>query len=1014
MSVVRAGPGSAPVSLDEFLRAHQVEGSKASTHTCFGDTFGAYYISAADSEAFLDSYVDGLFSGGGAGIGLVERHRDLGPVVIDLDLRYRAGARESEQRLLRGAAAEEGHSAFGRGGGRVGAAEGGVARHWSPGGSGAAGEEEGGGGGGGYAPSGGAGADAGSDAPEGRRHDRRLLRRFVISYFRELAKWVALPREGLEVFVMEKPLPVFGGGVIKDGVHIVVPDAVTHPRVQHLVRRAFLPALAKVFQELGHTNTVEDVFDESVLQRNGWMMYGASKPGQPPYDVVEVVRVVPAPEREGGWDSPGLEQVAFRRPRTPAEVRALVSRLSLRNKDEELPLLPGRVEDVDKAMRLESKAREQIRTNPMLNETVTARAGAAAEDLELAQRLVALLDSRRADAYQSWMRVGWCLHNIDHRMLREWEEFSRRSNKHEPGLCEQLWEHMVIQKEGGLGLGSLHRWAREDAPMEFERMARDRMCGKVRVAMSGTHHDVAVVIWAMYNERFVCSSVSRGIWYEFRDHRWSFCDSGVSLRRLLPVDVGNRFLDEAARCGAAARQIRSGDGPEAAAEHDRLTNMAAKLTDVARKLKSISFKEAVMKELRELMYRSNFESNLDSKPHLVGFENGVYDLQMEEFRAGAPEDMLSFSTHVDYIAFDPEAAMVREIMGFFSQIQPNARVREYMLRMLGSFINGSIREEKFRFWTGVGSNGKSITVDLFERAFGDYCAKLPVSLITQRRAQSNSATSEVARLKGKRFACLQEPGHDEVLNVGLMKELTGGDRIMARALYQEPIEFRPQMKLIMVCNTLPEVPSDDHGTWRRLEATKFDSKFVECPDPGRPNEFLLDDKIIERLDGWAPYLMGMLVHYHSVYQRLGNKAPPEVLEPTRLYRQSQDVVQQFIDERLEVGPERTIEIETMYDSWKEFVRAAGFASCPIVKRHDFVMAIVRHLPGATTLHNRLLRGAARRVRPPPGTGEGTGEEGEEAGEEAGEGARGGAKAGKQEEPEGAYGAYMGEAGQGAS
>ncbi len=61
--------------------------------------------------------------------------------------------------------------------------------------------------------------------------------------------------------------------------------------------------------------------------------------------------------------------------------------------------------------------------------------------------------------------------------------------------------------------------------------------------------------------------------------------------------------------------------------------------------------------------------------------------------------------------------------------------------------------------------------------FGDYCCTLPVSLITQKRGRAEGATPALAQTKGKRFACFQEPEGDESINVGLMKELSGGDTL---------------------------------------------------------------------------------------------------------------------------------------------------------------------------------------------------------------------------------------------
>jgi P4 family phage/plasmid primase-like protien len=173
---------------------------------------------------------------------------------------------------------------------------------------------------------------------------------------------------------------------------------------------------------------------------------------------------------------------------------------------------------------------------------------------------------------------------------------------------------------------------------------------------------------------------------------------------------------------------------------------------------------------------------------------------------------------------------------------------------------------------------------------------LPITLLTQKRAASNAATGELARTKGKRFACLQEPSQDEKLNIGLMKELTGGDKIMARAMYKDPIEFKPQFKMVLTCNQLPTVPSTDNGTWRRLRVIEFTSKFVDVPNPANPNEFVMDCDLSNNFIIWKEYFISLLINYYKKYVEIGITEPEEVLYCTKEYQRNNDVFLDFVEQ----------------------------------------------------------------------------------------------------------------------
>ena len=102
--------------------------------------------------------------------------------------------------------------------------------------------------------------------------------------------------------------------------------------------------------------------------------------------------------------------------------------------------------------------------------------------------------------------------------------------------------------------------------------------------------------------------------------------------------------------------------------------------------------------------------------------------------------------------------------------------------------------------------------------------------MTEKRNNIGGTSSELIQLKGVRYAVMQEPSKGVKLNEGIMKELTGGDPLQARALFQECETFETQFKLVVCTNNLFEIESNDDGTWRRIRKCDFLSKFIDEDD----------------------------------------------------------------------------------------------------------------------------------------------------------------------------------------
>nr|PNR48675.1 hypothetical protein PHYPA_013152 [Physcomitrium patens] len=82
------------------------------------------------------------------------------------------------------------------------------------------------------------------------------------------------------------------------------------------------------------------------------------------------------------------------------------------------------------------------------------------------------------------------------------------------------------------------------------------------------------------------------------------------------------------------------------------------------------------------------------------------------------------------------------------------------MRFISSCLEGRNANKIFSIRSGSGDNEKTVMVSLVERAFGDYAIKMPTSLLMGKRVQLSTATPELAMLKGRLIAVVQEPDED--------------------------------------------------------------------------------------------------------------------------------------------------------------------------------------------------------------------------------------------------------------
>lgn len=293
-------------------------------------------------------------------------------------------------------------------------------------------------------------------------------------------------------------------------------------------------------------------------------------------------------------------------------------------------------------------------------------------------------------------------------------------------------------------------------------------------------------------------------------------------------------------------------------------------------------------------------ADFDAEPSLLCLENGTLDLRSSTLIPHRAEHML---TRKMPVSFD-EKAESPVFDKFLAETLP-AEDAAFAMRAFAYALTGSGNEQKFLIFWGVGRNGKSTLVKIIGRLFGEYAVNAePTSFL---RKADNSASNDVARLARARLVTTSEFPNGAVLDVPLIKRLTGQDQITARFLYKEHFEYEPRFLLLMVTNYMPVIEGSDAAVGRRVLALPF--RNIVPPHEVDPE---LDRKLWEERSGILNRLLGALKEYRAV----GLSPSENVRAQTAAFLDDTNLIKRFVDNSCEVSPQATAPVLEVYSRFR--------------------------------------------------------------------------------------------------
>ena len=307
-------------------------------------------------------------------------------------------------------------------------------------------------------------------------------------------------------------------------------------------------------------------------------------------------------------------------------------------------------------------------------------------------------------------------------------------------------------------------------------------------------------------------------------------------------------------------------------------------------------------------------AELDTDKLLFNAANGTVDLRTGELKEPAFTDYITKCAPVKY---DRAAQCPRWEKFLLEIFDSDFDLISFLQRAIGYSLTGDTREQCLFILHGPGSNGKTTFLETMMKMLGDYGKQTTPETVMQSRKDAGQASPELAMLPGVRFLATIETEEDRKLNESLVKQLTGGDTVMARRLYQEFFQFKPEFKLWLASNHLPAITGTDWAIWRRIRKIPFNVTF-----PDEQQDKLLPMKLAGELSGilnWA--LLGALDWLDK-----GLDPPASVLNATKQYRDAMDALGDFLSDCIEEAPGITTTKAECYRRYEDWCRENGETS----------------------------------------------------------------------------------------
>jgi hypothetical protein len=333
------------------------------------------------------------------------------------------------------------------------------------------------------------------------------------------------------------------------------------------------------------------------------------------------------------------------------------------------------------------------------------------------------INPKRFDDREDWLRIGAIIYN-ENAPYELFDEYSKLSHKYDSSECKKLWNSFKSDHAKKAKLKHLIELAEIDAEknkdLYITAIIKDKIGileflfnnGPSDLYMSYLFHNLTMgqFIFDTLNDTWYCIN-SYGIYIS--DKR------GDTVKRQIDSHMLSIFKKE------YIRQLNLITNEYDVNSSKILFNKYQKLNKYCT---SNTNTDNLLSKIRLLCTDDKVYEKMDTiNPNLIGFDNGVYDLESNTFRNAKAEEFISVTTGYKYQKADIK--LKKEAMNLLKSIFDDEEELKFVLKHISLGLYGGNPEEKFYIWMGSGSNAKGLLRDIIKLVLGEYYDTMDITYL---------------------------------------------------------------------------------------------------------------------------------------------------------------------------------------------------------------------------------------------------------------------------------------------